>query len=842
MQARWSGPHMLAIVGFLLRSAELIFGVPARLVRGFVSGVAFNPRLGKLRYVIWAAAGYLVFALVLVYVIAPLRGVIGGHFMADKLRYDAERWLATAVYDARGNFVGTFDPRLDSRRDVNYTDAAIEVGSYTANPDHKSIPVREVPNDYWQCLSYHEDRYIGTALNPYGIDLIGVLKIPYSTIRRTIALKRPSLGVGGSTLPMQFARVIYKTPPSSKESGFTKLKRKIGEWWLAPVIYHVLTSGGDDTPLKQWAANHIWLAQRTGGAPLHGVEMTARVLFGKEAKDLSTAQQYVLASAVNKPVILLEGNEKLNEVRLDRWRYITEVRARTCAEKLIKDEAEQKKVVFELVDMASGPPDPKVKPKLQEALEHYAPTLAKAGQASPTVRANALIPAARLGIREEMKQAFGFDWRNYVRGVTTTFDVIENLAFRESIRGELAKLDTLWGSKFNPGWTLDPTKVAADRRSPHVIVVAANTKGEIVRYYDSTESAAYFGTASARSPDDGGYLPEQESRSIASTGKMLAAIAIANEHKDTINSSYADTEAPAQGADTCAKGPAGEARGRRAITAFACSLNRPIEWRAAHIGQERIARLIEAFGYNMPPGEGTAGATPPSTAVVRGLITGSPQRVHQMAGVVLGSLLDHGGKPVRLPTLVRAYDFVAPEHASLAERDRTTDIVPNKVIKRDGTAMLKALLQAPLCYQSGGQSHGTLKGLNQWCAERRPDLRLHFAKTGTSVTDDVNATVDTWIAGGLQFSNGAAYSYVVLVGSGTTSEPWSRSLHAAQVGVPLANALLQDLEGHAKKNAVVALLPARPATPATTMAQSPPAAPNRLTPQGLMRDQLLRSQ
>ena len=833
---------MLALFRILLRLTEVLLDVPARLVRAFVTGVAFNPRLGSLRYVIWGTAGYLVFAVTLVYVVAPLRGVIGAHFMSEKLRYDAERWLATAVYDARGNFVGTFDPRLDSRRDVNYTDAAIELGSYTANPDHKSIPVREVPPDYWQCLAFHEDRYIGSVLNPYGIDLIGVLKIPYSTVRRSIMLRRPSLGVGGSTLPMQFARVIYKTPPSSSEGGLTKLRRKISEWWLAPVIYHELTRGGDDTPLKQWAANHIWLAQRTGGAPLHGVETTARVLFGKEAKDLSTAEQYVLASAVNKPVILLEGNDKLNEVRLDRWRYITEVRARTCAERLIKDEAEQRQVIFELVAMASGPPDPRVKPKLQEALEHYAPTLARAAQASPTVRANALIPAARLGIREEMKQSFGFDWRNYVRGVTTTIDVIENLGFRDRIRGELARLDGQWGARFDPGWTLDPSKIAADRRSPHVIVVAANHKGEIVRYYDSTESAAYFGTASARSQETGRYLPEREPRSIASTGKIISAIAIANEHKDRTDTPYVDTEAPEKGAETCAKGPPGEARGRKAIVAFACSLNRPLEWRTAHAGQERIARLIDAFGFNMPPGHGPAEATPPSTAAVRGLITGSPRRVHQMAGVVLASMIDQGAKAVRLPSLVRAYDFVAPADAARAEHDRSTDITPNKVIRRDALPLLKALLQAPICYQSGGQSHGTLKGLSQWCADRRADLRLHFAKTGTSVTDDINSTVDTWIAGGLQFANGAAYSYVVLVGSGSTAEPWSRSLHAAQIGVPLAHVLLQDLEGHAKKNAVAALLPARLAAPTTSLAHSQPAPPNRLTSQGMMRDQLMRSQ
>ena len=278
---------MLALARLLIRALELLLALPFRILRALVFALTTRPSFGPLRHVLGFAVGYLVFALALVYVVAPLRGLVGQYFLADKLRYDAERWLATAVYDAGGGFVGTFDPRLDSQRDVNYTDAAIALGGYVANPDHKSIPVREVPEHYWQCLVYHEDRHIGGALNPYGIDLVGVLKIPYTTLTRSIALKRPSLGIGGSTLPMQFARVIYNTPPSPDEGGATKLKRKLKEWWLAPVIYRELTRGGDATPLKQWAANHIWLAQRTGGAPLHGVEITSRVVFGKEAKDLS---------------------------------------------------------------------------------------------------------------------------------------------------------------------------------------------------------------------------------------------------------------------------------------------------------------------------------------------------------------------------------------------------------------------------------------------------------------------------------------------------------------------------------------------------------------------------
>ena len=800
---------MLRLLRHLTALSNFLILAPRRAVRVVMSAVTFNPKLGPLRHVATFAVLYVLFAIVLVYVIAPIRGYTGQLTMHDKLGYDAERWLATAIYDPKGNFVGTFDPRLDSLRDVNYTDEAIELGDYVANPDHKSIPVREVPDMYWQCLQYHEDRYLGGPLNPFGIDLTGVLKIPYTTITRSIALRRPSLGVGGSTLPMQFARVIYKTPPSRSEGGITKLRRKLGEWWLAPVIYRELTRGGDDTKLKQWAANHIWLAQRTGGQPLHGVEVTSRIVFGKEAKDLSTAEQFVLASAVNKPIILLEGNDKLNEVRLDRWRYIAEVRARTCAEKLISDEGEQKKIVFELMELAGGPPDPKVRPKLQEALERFAPEQAKRAQANPVIRANVLLPAARYGIREEMKQSYGFAWRDYVRGVTTTFDIGENLGFREKIDADLTAIDAKWSAKINPAYTLDPKKVAADKMMPNVVVVAADSNGDIVRYYETGETAPYFGSISARHPANGLYEPGAESRMIASTGKMISAIAIANEGRDTADSLYVDTQAPTSGLETCAKGGANRA-GRRAIVAFACSLNDPLINRTALIGQPRVRKLIDGFGFAMPPAS-EIGGTPPSTAAVMGQIAGAPRRVHHMSAAILATLIGRGDKPVKMPSLIRAYDytFKGDAGAGVAQRQQAP-LVPNTLLKRSGAPLLKTLLQAPLCYEAGGVQHGTLKSLGQWCAARRGDLRLHFAKTGTQVANDPNATVDNWVSGGLQFANGAAYSYVVVVGTGSASQPWATGLHAAQVAAPLVDTLLKDLADHARANPRRDLLPPAP--------------------------------
>ena len=87
---------------------------------------------------------------------------------------------------------------------------------------------------------------------------------------------------------------------------------------------------------------------------------------------------------------------------------------------------------------------------------------------------------------------------------------------------------------------------------------------------------------------------------------------------------------------------------------------------------------------------------------------------------------------------------------------------------------------------------------------------------------DINATVDTWIAGGLQFANGAAYSYVVLIGTGSPTQSWARSLHAAQIGVPLLETLLADLKEHARKHGVPVAAQAKPVT-ATAPAGAKPA-------------------
>jgi hypothetical protein len=149
-------------------------------------------------------------------------------------------------------------------------------------------------------------------------------------------------------------------------------------------------------------------------------------------------------------------------------------------------------------------------------------------------------------------------------------------------------------------------------------------------------------------------------------------------------------------------------------------------------------------------------------------------------------------------------------------------ILPNRFIRPNAYPFLRTMLQAPFCYRHQGTPHGTLKSLSHWCAAERATLKLHFAKTGTDTNEDPNQTVDTWATGGVQFANGQAYSYVVVVGTGSTKEPFGRSLHAAQVAAPLLEVLLKDLESRNKGRVAAVAAPKAvrgTATPANVTAK-----------------------
>ena len=74
------------------------------------SALLFNPRLGRLRFVTTPAILYVLFAFILVYMYAPLRGTNDQVWMGGVLAYANQRSLGTAIYDKHDRFISIFDP------------------------------------------------------------------------------------------------------------------------------------------------------------------------------------------------------------------------------------------------------------------------------------------------------------------------------------------------------------------------------------------------------------------------------------------------------------------------------------------------------------------------------------------------------------------------------------------------------------------------------------------------------------------------------------------------------------------------------------------------------------
>ena len=790
---------MLRLLSAFARLAHFLIALPYRAANFLFITLLFNPRLGRMRFIVAPVVLYVLFALTLTYIYAPIRGFTGQMWMGKVLAYADERSLGTAIYDGKDRFIGIFDPILDSEGDFNYTGKPIQLPNYIAYPDHKSLHVGAVPQDYWQCLRYQEDRHLGGIINPFGIDLYGVLKIPFSTVSRTLAQGSPSLGVGGSTLSMQLARIFFKSPPRSDESAVEKLSRKAKEWWLAPVIHWQLMHGGDERQMQLWASNHFPLAQRTGGQELYGVEQTSLILYGRPAAAMSRAEQYALAAAVNQPVILIAESEMMQARRDASWKRVAGHRAKICANALIKDRGERSEVIAELDRLAATPPEPQLLADMDEALSGLNARTQNRAEANPVARANALLPSVKYGVREEVKTRFGYDWRRDAGAVHLTLDAAANLRFREAEKAVLKQIDKRHRDRINAAYTLDldqaygpPVAGAGQRRTPDIIIAAADANGKLVRYFESNFNAAYFGSAAARGRKTGRYDASAEARAIASTGKILAAVAIANEGKDNIGSQWLDTKAPAAGLEACGKGTL--RRMRSAKISFGCSLNAPLEWRLSQVPVRDMRHLIEGFGITLADPI-TSGPNLAKSIVV-GQVAASPRTVHRMAGTVLAALSGDPDAAVTLPTLVAG---VGGKDKAAAEGG----IIPSSLVKTESRQALAGFLSAPLC-----DPHGTLKRLSDWCAERRDGVQLHFAKTGTRGTGVLEAeaddTVDLWVAGGIKFDAGPAYSYVIVVGTGSPAHPWARDLYAGQVAEPLLRVLLEDLEDAAAAKDVTA--------------------------------------
>ena len=237
-----------------------------------------------------------------------------------------------------------------------------------------------------------------------------------------------------------------------------------------------------------------------------------------------------------------------------------------------------------------GPPDPKIKPKLQEALDKY-----------------------RSGTRPHRAGQPGHSRQRADAGRPLRHPRRDEAALRLCLARPRARRHDDVRRGVEPGVRRDGTPARWRRSTPSTPTRSTpasrsirprsptNGRAPASSSWPPTPPARSSATSSrarrrptsappfAREPATGLYDSGRESRMVASTGKIIAAIAIANTLARYAQSLYLDTKAPAQGLETCAKGE--EHHGRRALVAFACSLNDPLMRRTAQVGQARVQKL-----------------------------------------------------------------------------------------------------------------------------------------------------------------------------------------------------------------------------------------------------------
>lgn len=717
----------------------------------------------------------------------------------------ADRADATILTDAAGRYLGVIDSQFD--RDI-LTEPRRPLrlpGWYTAFPDHKAAHVDDAPPYYWRCLVALEDENRASLANPFGIDFLGVLRIPVSTVRRSIEARRLRPGAGGSTIEMQLARSFMKEYPGQSGGLASEIWRKIREWNAAPILQRRLRTGNDERRLRAWAARHIALIQGAGGRyDVFGVEAAGRALFGVSAEALSPAQQIALASAVYQPISY--GAHRRWRTLLGADETASGARARRCANAIeVVPANERAEVNAELTELAETAPSPFVDDAmiaLAEALGEPAERLAR----HPETLANRVARDIQQSVVAELRDQYGAQWRGQAAEVRLTIDVPQNIRFAERVSEAVLAVEEeadwrLYDRDLDSPAEARRAMVEDPARAP-LVVAAADHRGRIVRFVDTSWDSLYGGPSARRdwtSFGRGAYDIALETREIASVGKIGAVLLMAEAGLTDPEEAWDNTclrhVRPDRSSARCyGEGGSDERSTVTAQEAIAGSLNDAVIRRLSDepdaLPNSRLHRFMTDLGFALP---GSHDETPARTNLVMGRYAGTPRHVHRLAALALEYARGNWDASVAMPTLIDSYVRIDPAMERIVDRrardlDRDPVIVGD-VAGRGNLTFVRRMLAAPAC-----ETRATLAAMSDWCPDDNPDVSLLVVKTGTRGLGNLVAinVYDWWVAGGVEFADGRRYSFVVAAGAGDPSRAFADDAGGGLLA-PVVDALLRDL-------------------------------------------------
>ena len=782
--------------GLLLKGIDSLFRwlLRGREVLKIWTSVGRSGRFSKfarkiVKYVFYVSLAWVGLVSLLVYA-PPMLWSHSSYVKQVDLWKTAEiRTLPVQISDQAGRYVGFLDSRTErdflpviGKNVTKPVHTYLKGEKYPLYRDHKSVNLVEAPEKFWQCLRSLEDRHLGSWWrNPNGVDLLPTLMMP-------MTLMMPVSGRGGSTVPMQLVRSLnkdYAKEPNKYANRWEYYRdtvdRKLNEILLAPVLMDWLYDVGGEQELARWSANHIAIIQGGYDYDVVGVGAASRVLFGKPASDLTTAEQYLLAAAVIRPFRfsrdeprrisqryierMLFGNRQPGELE-ESYYARRDGRAMRCNTELT-DMEQRLEVESELLGLLETPLRPYKDNDVADAFAavdgSYADKFDRAAVHPERVATFQLAAIGHPGrgsqpaLLTEIRNQYGENYREVIDRIQITLDIPENIRFTHQVITSLSSFERTnsWCNGVNDdkdgNYFLFQSTCDGKPKATHqvpVTMAVADEQGRIVRFFSTDNYSSYFGANSSRD-EDGTYNWQQETREIASVAKVAAALLLADGGDESLDSRYSYLNGDVS-----------------PEYAFGSSLSHAIIHRLKEkgVGADRIDEFMTALGFSSP---GPRQQMPAQTRLALGFYAGSPQAVHGLMRYAMAYMQGQPTDDLQATTMIRKTDLrkdFKGEQPELIMKHPG-----NNLITPGGRTFVKKVLEAPIC-----ASYGTLRKLSKWCAANHRDVRLHIAKTGTRGTSEGNVR-DWWITGGVELADGRVYTYVLRVGWGEPNKSFFRS-------------------------------------------------------------------
>ena len=533
------------------------------------------------------------------------------------------------------------------------------------------------------------------------------------------------------------------------------------------------------------------------GQPIYGLRAASLILYGREPGQLPLAEQAVFAAAFKQPILVASDRDHrgLRARDIIWWRLklraalgilkssgsdaplvrrlMTRMALRTRQKPVPAAgiapivTVEEARALEPLVGprrtlalkRLGGMPAPT--PQISPDLEPFLPADANRRFrviANPTARALYFARPLLSQAIGELQDGFGRDWRRRADTVRLTVDVARNARFVAAVRARLARYQRDIGA----GISLPLTGRASDERA-QVVVAVADANARLVLFFQNAEDRVYAGDQWKRDAR-GRYDPARENRHIASLGKVLVALYLAQVDgldrrycnrrykRPSLGTFVRNASAPRLGYDHC-RGPARVSPRQ----VFARSLNLPLIHRLSYREERPLRQLVRLFGFRRVQDATLKEALP------LGIVSGAPRTSHRMMHTVGLGVSGNAGRAALPHIIDRVRTWDAGKGFSAARRRATPDATLTgwrRYFRKDtARAYLRTVLSAPVSHP-----RGTFRALNDATARCNKQVDLHLAKTGTSTTH-TGEVRDKFAAGAVRLS-GRFYSYFAMIGAG----------------------------------------------------------------------------